>query len=227
MYKQPTRPDLDVRDIGLLQKIPDMHLCLRIAIPKDGIGSSKLQPDAHPASYNVPYIHLGGLPQPAGGLVGIPKPPPPPPIQEDEVDPENKNEEYECAGMNVFVHYIKNYEPAGFVRVRTSLYEGPALIRQNNGQACYWSTKMIGPEEAVYPDSENYEYLKQMGVFVFSENLHGKKDVVIPVSDDVTWIRDLYGMQLEHELRNDVLLLVELLVKENPYKGGNYRSLQA
>lgn len=42
IYKPPTTPDIDVRDISKLEKIPNSVLCMRIALPKDNYARMKL-----------------------------------------------------------------------------------------------------------------------------------------------------------------------------------------
>ena len=67
---------------------------------------------------------------------------------------------YACSGMEIFLHYIKNFEPNGMVRVRISLYEGPNLVRDGNDLPCEWYSKALHPDEAIEPVERNMEKLR-------------------------------------------------------------------
>ena len=230
LYATPTQPDLDVRDIPKLKKIEKVMICLRIAVPKDPIAKIKIHPDAHPGNYSIPRIHTEILDKEAHMNRkrkmeqlqdnNIPK----------KIAPEEgkrDQEAYECSGINVFIHYIKNYEPTGLLRIKCTLYEGPKLLRDNNGQGCQFATRVVHPEEAIVANQDNMEKLNKIGVYIYSEKKYGKKDIVVPINDDKSWLRDFYTMLWDNQLQNDIYLQVELLVKENPYKGGTFRNLKA
>ena len=43
---------------------------------------------------------------------------------------------YECTGIDCMVHYLKNYDPPGCVRIKCTLYEGPTQVRDKDGFPC-------------------------------------------------------------------------------------------
>lgn len=43
------------------------------------------------------------------------------PYMEDQI----MDKAYECTGIDCMVHYLKNYNPPGVVRIKCTLYEGP------------------------------------------------------------------------------------------------------
>lgn len=43
------------------------------------------------------------------------------PYMEDQI----KDKNYECTGIDIMIHYVKNYVPRGMVKVRCTLYDGP------------------------------------------------------------------------------------------------------
>lgn len=229
LYETPTRPDIDVRDIPSLNKLEKVSFCFRIAIPKDGLSKMKVLPDTHPAHYTIPRIHSEILDREAQ-MTNVNKSK----LMEknnanNQMDEEDKmqQEAYECSGVNVFVHYVKNYEPTGFIRLRCTLYEGPKLLRDNDGKACQWLSRVVHPDEGIVANQENMSKLMKMGVYIYSETQYGKKDIVMPVNDDRSWMRDFYTMLLNNHMKNEIFLMIELLVKDNPYKGGTFRNLYA
>lgn len=228
LYKTPTEPEIDIRDLGNLTKLDKSMFCLRIAIPKTSLAQLKIEPGTHPSHYQIPKNHLNGPNYEAkmGGDADIKDPEKQQAMMKKEMEEEKlQQESYECSGINVFVHFVKNYEPSGFIRVRCTLYEGPILVRDNNGKACQWSSRIIHPEEAIVPNQNNLEKLQKMGVYIYSEAKYGKKDIVVPVNDDKSWLRDFYKMIWDNDLKNDLYLMVELMVKENPYTGGTFKNL--
>ena len=191
----------------------------------------KILPDTHPGNYSVPRIHTEVLDKEArwGNQDEVDKA-----QEQDRANIKQKVEEdklqheaYECSGVNVFVHYLKNFEPTGLLRIRCSLYEGPKLLRDNQGKPCQWSSRVVHPEEAIIANQDNMEKLLKMGVYIYSETKYGKKDVVVPINDDKSWLRDFYTMLWDNHMKNEMYLIVELMVKENPYKGGTFRNLYA
>jgi hypothetical protein len=109
--------------------------------------------------------------------------------------------------------------------VRCTLYEGPKLLRDNDNQACQWASRVVHPEEAIVANQNNMDKLLKMGVYIYSETKFGKKDIVVPINDDKSWLRDFYTMLCNNHIKSEIYLMVELLVKENPYKGGTFRNL--
>jgi hypothetical protein len=197
LYHTPTKPDLDIRDIPNLKIMDKVMFCFRIAVPKDSIAQQKVLPDTHPGNYSIPRIHseiIGKetkMVNNSEDLVSM----------LDSKNSRGRTEEsksmqeaYECSGINVFVHYIKNYDPVGLLRVRCSLYEGPKLVRDNKNSPCQWSSRIVHPDEAIIANQGNMEKLMKMGVYIYSETVYGKKDVVVPINDDQSWLRDFYSM---------------------------------
>lgn len=136
-----------------------------------------------------------------------------------------RNKEYEINGVSVFLHFLKNYEPHSLLMMRVGLYHGGTLLRDNKGNACSWNSRVMHPEEAIFSNQESMEKLKKLGVYIYSETTHGNRDVVIPVNDNTEWIRDFYTMLWDTDLKKDLVLHIELMVKENPYAGGTFRTL--
>lgn len=203
---------------------------MRIVIPNSPLARLKIEPDTHPNHYQMPRIHtksydyeadLGNAAKAnqesnANGILAN---------KAQAEDEKEEQESYECSGINVFIHYIKNFEPLGLLRIRCTLYEGPKLARDQESKACQWSSKIVSPEESLVANQENMDKLMKMGVYIYSETKYGKKDIVVPINDDHSWLRDFYTLLMENHLKNELYLMVELMVKENPYKGGTYRNM--
>ena len=229
LYQTPTQPDLDVRDISKLAKLDKVMFCFRIAVPKDPLAKTKVLPDTHPGHYSIPRIHSEVIGQEAklGNNDEIAK------IQDnDKANIQNQIEEqkavqesYEWSGINIFIHYTKNFEPTSLIRIRWTLFEGPKLLRDSEGKAWQWSSRVVHPEEAIIANQDNMEKLTSLGVYIYNQSKFGNKDIIVPINDDKSFLRDFYTMLLDNHLKNDIFLLVELMIKENPYKGGTYRNL--
>ena len=78
------------------------------------------------------------------------------------------------------VHYLKNYNPPGVVRVKCTLYEGPTQVRDKEGFPCQFFTRPAHPDEALTPNKNNLEKLQTLGIFVFNEEDFGSEACVIP-----------------------------------------------
>ena len=225
LYKTPTQPEIDTRDIQKLFKLEKVLFCMRIAMPKSPLAKLTIQPDTHPNHYVMPRIHhksqiydpeMGNMPQKDMDRNLMNKK-----LEEEKAQMES----YECSGINIFIHYLKNYEPLGFMRFRCTLYEGPTLVRDNNGKACQWATRVVSPEEAITANQDNMDKLLKMGVYIYSETKYGKKDIVVPVNDDNSWLRDFYTMLMDNHLKHELYLQIELMLKDNPYRGGTYKNV--
>lgn len=57
IYMSPTKPDIDVRDIPWLRRIPDVLLCMRLGNPDDENSRFMLRFNTTPDEYVVPKIH--------------------------------------------------------------------------------------------------------------------------------------------------------------------------
>lgn len=89
------------------------------------------------------------------------------------------------------------------MRIRCTLYDGPKLARDQDSKACQWSSRVVHPEEAIV---ENQVIIHQ-------------------INDDHSWLRDFYSMLWDNRMKTELYLHIELMVKENPYKGGTFRNL--
>ena len=58
LYTSPTRIDIDIRDIGTLQRIPETVLLFRIGNPGDAACNFDYKPSTIPEDFVVPKIHL-------------------------------------------------------------------------------------------------------------------------------------------------------------------------
>ena len=99
----------------------------------------KILPDTHPGNYSVPRIHTEILDKEAHmndkrKMMLQQQMESDMPMNNMPEEMKNQRESYECSGINVFIHYIKNYEPTGLLRLRCTLFEGPTLLRDNNNQ---------------------------------------------------------------------------------------------
>lgn len=57
IYQSPTKPDIDVRDIPILKRIPETVLCIRIGNPNDENSNFNLNFHTSPDEYIIPKIH--------------------------------------------------------------------------------------------------------------------------------------------------------------------------
>ncbi len=90
--------------------------------------------DAHPSEYTLPLYHIQKKQEKASISIEDA-------IKASKINPTNKDmikiklpymedqimdKAYECTGIDCMVHYLKNYNPPGVVRIKCTLYEGPA-----------------------------------------------------------------------------------------------------
>ena len=119
LYKTPTQPDIDIRDIGKIKKISKVVFCFRVAIPKSPLAKLIVQPDTHPNNYQMPYIHTKTNSYDAQlNQDSIHDPKDMVKINQRIEEQKLQAETYECSGINVFIHFVKNYELLGLMRLR-------------------------------------------------------------------------------------------------------------
>lgn len=144
IYKPPTIVNLDVRDIPALDRIPDTMVWMRIAFPKeDEYSEIRCDPSVYHIYY-IPEIHNFA------------------PKIDMYVKPE-RDPNYICEGINVFVHFAKGIQAARHVRVATCIQLGKNIIQMENGALCFYATRGIKPEvkevlttkAAITPKSKN------------------------------------------------------------------------
>jgi hypothetical protein len=141
LYQGETIADIDARDINTLTPLDDTFICMRLAVPGDEVATSQYLPEKGTNEYRVPSIHnvrykppmdddddeeekIGGYQKP------YPAQPRARPHGKKEVDPakipKEKDPFYRCAGINVFVHYVKQFPSQGTIKV------GATLLEENN-----------------------------------------------------------------------------------------------
>lgn len=50
---------------------------------------------------------------------------------------------YECKGINVLVHYVKQYMPPTHARIQCTLYEGSTIVKADDQKPMNWITKPV------------------------------------------------------------------------------------
>ena len=244
LYKGETLADLDTRDVNTLSPLEDTFICMRLAIPGDEIATSQYLPEKSTEEYRVPSIHqVEYIPKPLykdnpnfdmddpgyqpqdldrGDNANIPQRKP------HKKLPTEKDPFYRCSGINVFVHYVKQFPSQNSIKVGATILEENNVVRIGHDQnECNWAsypidagkvlmakwknTAQVQPDGAPIIDRtkpEEDQYLvgqKQLGYNTNSE------DILIPVNNEVSWEHDFYKLLWDRNLRNDLFLIVTLL----------------
>ena len=217
---------------------------MRLAIPGDEVATSQYLPEKSTSEYRVPSIHqvdyIPQAPEQFGGQdnyeMDEPMYPPGgnrdnaliPPRKPHKKVPTEKDPFYRCNGVNVFIHYVKQFPSQNSIKVGATILEENSVVRIGHGQQeCNWASFPVDASKVlkakwkntaeVQPDGapiidrtklEEDQYLvgqKQMGYNRDSE------DILIPINNEVSWEHDFYKLLWDKNLRDDVFLIVTLL----------------
>lgn len=214
----PTKADIDTRDIQTLKRIPQTVLCIRIGNPDDQNSRFQFQFHTSPDEYVIPKIHQ--FEQQYNPIMpkeeekeledDIEKPDIPPPLEE------KPKTAYECKGINIIVHYVKQYMPQTHIRVQCTLYDGTSIVKTEDGKVCNWATKPLDSQNIINTRNNNPLNaglsLNQNGI---------ARGELLAVDDETTWIKDLYKLQWDNNRTQDIMLVVQIMEYA---RGRNYHA---
>jgi hypothetical protein len=148
LYTSPTRTDIDIRDIGTLQRIPETVLLFRIGNPGDAACNFDYKSSTIPEDYVVPKIHLltGNKGEMELAFEDIPT------VQ--EVVPFNP--QYQCKGARFYLHFMKYYVPPTASRIQLTLYDGITIVKLDDGvSSCNWASKAFDSANLMFSQPSN------------------------------------------------------------------------
>lgn len=241
LYTGQTLADIDCRDINTLEPLDYTFICMRLAIPGDEIATSQYLPEKSTSEYRIPSIHNVRY-KPRGGEDDdedeemIPSRAPPrnqdyanaPMAKKNKKPaPTDKDPFYRCAGINVFVHYVKQFPTQSTIKVGATILEENNVVRIGHDQTeCNWMSNPVDASKTQMArwksqtkaqpdgapiidrdkDNDNLDYVGHRKKDYDAEN----EDIIIQVNNEVTWEHDFYKMLWDKNLRNDLFLIVSL-----------------
>lgn len=115
---------------------------MRLAIPGDEVATSQYLPEKSTNEYRIPSIHQVEFVEPPlmtddGDMGGGYQPPQPgrPAVRPNKPKaPASKDPFYRCSGMNVFIHYVKQFPSQDTIKVGASLLEENSVVRIGHDQ---------------------------------------------------------------------------------------------
>ena len=237
LYKGRTFADIDTRDINTLDPVEDTFIWMRLGIPGDEIATSQYLPEKSTSDYRIPSIHQVEFveppimnddgdfdrqyPGPQGGKPAARRP-------AKSKAPTDKDPFYRCSGMNVFVHYVKQYPSQSTIKVGATLLEENSVVRIGHDQYEWnWTSDPIDAGKVLMARWKNISQAQPDGAPIIDRskpeedqyNIGQKKDeynkesedILIPINNEVIWEHDFYKMLWDRNLRNDLFLIVTLL----------------
>lgn len=246
LYVGQTLADIDTRDINTLSPIEDTFICMRLAVPGDEVATSQYLPEKNTSEYRIPSIHQVEYRRGAGAArnddnddnddydspvpyaksqnIAIPHPP----QNKAKAPPTDKDPFYRCSGINVFVHYIKQFPLQNNIKVGCTLLEENNVIKIGHNQIeCNWASYPIDASKVLLANWKNTAQIQPDGAPIIDKSkpeadqyiaslIKGghdpySVDMLIPVNDEVVWEHDFYKMLWDRNLRNDMFLIVTLL----------------
>lgn len=193
IYKPPTIINLDVRDIPHLDRIPDTMVWLRVAFPKEDEFSEIRCDPSYYHIYYIPEIHNFA------------------PKIDMYVKPE-RDPDYTCEGITVYVHFCKGYQASRHVRVAACIQLGKDIVIQENGGLCFYATRGIKPAvkevitTAVTPKSKKGSAIKS----ILKKNVQLEVptmtiyDDFVEFNDGKEWYMDFYKLFWDEELNENL-----------------------
>ena len=240
LYTGQTAADLDCRDINTLEPLPDTFICIRLAIPGDNIATSQYFPDKSSNEYRVPSIHQvdyipkqdeddydNNYKQPRQQNAGQPNAPIPPYQRPMGKVPTEKDPFYRCSGINVFVHYVKQFPSQSTIKVGATLLEENSVVRIGHDQnECNWTSYPIDAGKVLMAKWKNTAQVQPNGAPIIDRTkleedqyIVGQKkdaynpnseDILVPINNEVIWEHDFYKLLWDKNLRNELFLIVTL-----------------
>lgn len=221
----------------------DSFLCMRLAVPGDDIATSQYLPEKNTNEYRIPSIHMVEYN-------------PRPPVRDDDDDdydrkpdpkyppqqnapipqqkgpmrkaPTDKDPFYRCNGINVFVHYVKQFPSQNSIKVGATILEENSVIRIGHDQLeCNWTSYPIDAGKVLMAKWKNTAQVQPNGAPIIDRTRpeedqylvgnkpigydQGSEDILIPVNNEVSWEHDFYKLLWDRNLKNDMFLIVTLL----------------
>ena len=141
----------------------------------------------------------------------------------------DRDPNYEVTGLQVFVHYLRNLKDYFKAKVQVTLYEGVGIVKQDNHEDCNWVTKnvdkannqLVAPRGSkieigldgkieILKDPSMVNRPRDFGTNQIGET--GHEELILNVDQDVMWQRDLYNMIWDHNLKDNLFLLVQVFI---------------
>ena len=241
LYKGQTLSNLDTRDVNTLDPLEDTFVCMRLALPGDQVATSQYLPEKDTNEYRIPSIHQ---------VEFIDKPPfidndnfgeaeprrnqpnndlaPQRQMPKARAPPSEKDPFYRCSGINVFVHYVKQFPSQNTIKVGATLLEENTVVRIGHDQnECNWTSYPIDAGKVLMAKWKNTAQVQPDGAPIIDrsrpeedQHIVGEKplgynpnseDILIPINNEVVWEHDFYKQLWDRNLRNDLFLIVTLL----------------
>eukprot|EP00347_Sterkiella_histriomuscorum_P021982 403332092 len=210
IYMSPTKTDIDVRDIPWLKRIPDVILCMRVGNPDDENCRFPVGIVTSPDEYIVPRIHqrpdlIGAHPEEEEEKYDSPNR-----LEPDQPKEQKKEDEiqshYECKGINIQLHYARQYVPPTHARVQCTLYDGTSIVKTDDLRMCNWSSKPIDNQNIIFTRGDN-----PLNVGLSYTPSGMARGEILSIEDETTWIKDLYRLQLDKGRVNDLNLVIQIM----------------
>lgn len=142
--------------------------------------------------------------------------------------PSEKDPFYRCSGINVFVHYVKQFPSQNTIKVGATLLEENTVVRIGHDQnECNWTSYPIDAGKVLMAKWKNTAQVQPDGAPIIDrsrpeedQHIVGEKplgynpnseDILIPINNEVVWEHDFYKQLWDRNLRNDLFLIVTLL----------------
>jgi hypothetical protein len=207
---------------------------MRLAIPEDKIATSQYLPEKDTNEYRIPSIHqVQYNPRPPfenNDRKESREPNDPSPKSKGPMRkaPNEKDPFYRCNGINVFVHYIKDFPTQNPLKVGATILEENSVVRIGHDQLeCNWTSNSIDAAKVILAKWKNNDEVQPNGAPIIDgkrserdQYLVGNKpigydrdseDILIPVNNEVSWEHDFYKLLWDKNLKNDMFLIVTLL----------------
>ena len=238
LYKGKTLATIDCRDINTLEPVEDTFICMRIALPGDEIATSQYLPEKKTKEYRIPSIHkVKYIPPPNSSdeeekiPMGNGQDYPNQPLQKHQnkrKPPTERDPFYRCSGINVFIHYVKQFPSQNTIKVGATILEENNVFRIGyDQQECNWMSNPIDADKALIARWKNEVMAQPDGAPIIDKSKPGgdldyvgyrkndynvdNEDIIIQVNNEVSWEHDFYKALWDKNLRNDLFLIVTLL----------------